>query len=206
MTTVKTKVIACFAGLLLLGLAACAQPPLDLDANRAELPTPSPYGDAPTPGYPNYAVYQQFGLADAPDQFSLVMINNPIDARMASDPTWQNLTTPGDYAAFYSAYLNLWKAELAFSVLQLKTYLTEEEGAKLDQAQQDWVASVNANRELDAMVIDNNELLLGEYYGVSAVLHSLRLHQERVFHIKYLTYLVENFTPERDQLWDNFHT
>lgn len=50
---------------------------------------------------------------------------------------------------------------------------------------------------------------LGTQYVSSGLLYLIDQYRDRIFHIKYMTYLLENYTdemiPESNQLWNQFH-
>ena len=156
-----------------------------------------------------YDVYQQGATTIEPDRFSVVMVNNPIDVRMYEER--DDLGTTQEFRLLYSTYLAIWGDELSFSVSNLKTYLSDEEIERLDIAQTDWEKSIVSNTNLDRTIIDNHEVStgLGTQHLSSSLLYLIDQYSTRVFHIKYLTYLVENYSTcpvlESEQMWNVFH-
>ncbi|MDR0782766.1 MAG: hypothetical protein LBE83_03300 [Propionibacteriaceae bacterium] len=153
----------------------------------------------------SHAVYQQLNSQGRPDEFSLAMANNPITMRMDNDLARASLVTIADYQEFYSRYLSLWESELAVTLLDLNSYLSVEDAVALAAAQRQWEASVNTNLDLDQSIIESTGVELGFQYEPSVLLYLLQQYEARVYHIKYLIYLIENHVPAPDQLWDNFH-
>lgn len=154
-----------------------------------------------------YDVYEE-GPENEINSFNLVMADDPITAKMNRE--LDIVTNTHSANVFFSSYVTIWKDELDFSIENLKTYLTEEDSLKLEEAQSAWDNSRALNRELDSSLIGNNGILLGaQSYVTNSLLYEIAQYRERVFHIKYMTNLAETSVvkavPRQDQLWDQFH-
>ena len=169
-----------------------------------EIKAASMNSDAGQPFVRRYDVYQQGATTIAPDAFSLAMADNPITARMV----YESQTQDTYYRAFYVNYLVEWKDELGFSIENLKRYLSDEEASYLDEVQLEWERNLETGLAFDNMFISENSIMLGTQYSISQVIYRTDQYQDRVFHIKYLTYLIENTTPykvpESEQLWNTW--
>jgi len=120
-----------------------------------------------------------------------------------------NILTTLDMRVLFDGYIVKWQDELSYSMENLNKYLTSEEVNKLNDAQADWEKSLTSNSEFDGAYIRDNKIMLGSQYPVSSLLYKIDQYRDRVFHIKYMTYLVENYTDgiisEQKQLWDKFY-
>lgn len=156
-----------------------------------------------------YDVYTNGAATVAPDSFSAAMSTNPIDEQFVVDMDTEVPTTTVEIRGFYLHYLDLWKKELNFSLENLKKYLLDKEVVLLDTAQANWERSLESNQTFDSTVIENSDMLLGSQYQYSSVAYLIAQYKERVFHIKYMTYLnethVSSEVPEPDQTWNMFH-
>jgi hypothetical protein len=164
-----------------------------------------------------YNVYEYGISGTRPDAFSATMCNNPIDKRMYAKESEQAPSATQDVQVFYVDYIRIWKDELSFSIGNLKLYLSEEEAVALDAAQGRWEEGITAGLEFDRMLLDNRCLIqdIGtQRYLRSYYAYVKNQYRERVFHIKYMTYLVETGGGDLksppvegpDQLWNRFHS
>ena len=155
-----------------------------------------------------YNVRQQNIFAEL-DEFSVVMINNPIDKKMYEDLKIVDTSSTGASQVFFSEYVKVWQDELAFSIDNLKNYLSPDDLEKLEIAQSNWEQSWETNGEFDHSLMANRKIGLGTQYVTSGLLYLIDQYRVRVGHIKYMTYLsenyVENATPQKEQLWNKFH-
>jgi len=155
------------------------------------------------------SVYEQGATNNEPDEFSVVMANDPINTKMRNDLLLQDISDTREAQVFFDSYAKIWQDELSYSINNLKKYLSDEDAAKLDIAQANWENNWKSNMEFDRSLIENNEIFLGTQYVSSALIHQISQYRDRVFHIKYMTYLTENhianIVPKHEQLWDKFH-
>ncbi len=160
-------------------------------------------------GIINYNVYEEGARGDKPDDFSIAMYQNPIDARMKNDMLTQNISGTREAQIFFDGYVKVWQDELEFSINNLKVYLTNEEIENLENAQKAWENNLELSRKFDRELIQNRGIGLGTQYVSSALIYMIDQHRERVFHIKYMTMLAEEYidTPvqKSEQLWNRFH-
>ena len=160
-------------------------------------------------GIITYNVYEEGARGDKPDEFSIAMYQNPIDAKMENDMLTQNIWGTRESQIFFDGYVKVWQDELEFSINNLKVYLTSEEIENLENAQKAWENNLELSRKFDRELIQNRGISLGTQYVSSALIYMINQHRERVFHIKYMTMLAEEYidTPvqKSEQLWNRFH-
>lgn len=155
-----------------------------------------------------YRVYEQTNRNDTDNEFDQTMANNPINAKMEQDLLTQGISGTRESQIFFDGYVSIWKNELVFSVNNLKKYLSDEDVTKLTTAQRLWEESLEANKTFDREFIQNEGVVLGTQFVSSALLYLIDQYQVRVFHLKYMTYLVEGLEnstiPEADRTWNKF--
>ena len=156
----------------------------------------------------HYDVYEQGAASDEPNEFSTAMNNDPISVKMENDLLTQDILGAREAQAFFDGYVKIWQNELLFSINNLKKYLSDEDITKFDTAQTNWENSLKSNNEFDRSLIENNEIFLGTQYVSSSLIYLINQYRERVFHVKYMTYLAENYVsntvPNQEQLWNKF--
>jgi len=193
------KRVCCIGCLFFLLLSSCSTKP---DNNEL---TNSNSGSSII----RYDVYQHGVMSEKPDEFSIAMNNNPIDLKMANDLCTQNIAGTNESQVFFDSYVQIWKDELSFSIDNLKKYISEEDSFKLDTVQIDWENSWKSNNEFDRSIIEYNEIKLGSQYLSSLRIYLINQYRERIFHIKYMTYLLEKSMdmkiPQSDYLWCKFY-
>jgi len=154
-----------------------------------------------------YDVYQQGATSDQPDEFSSAMTINPIDKKMSDGLKSANTSSASEAQKFFSEfYLVLWPQELSYSANNLKKYLSVEEIEDLDTALKLWEESLMCGIVFDSSLITSHEVMLGTQYFASKYQYIIDQYREYVFHIKYMTYLLEvhssNPVPESEQRWN----
>lgn len=154
-----------------------------------------------------YAVYEVYNGNEAGD-FDAAMKANPLDAEMQKDMQAKNLGGTREQQVFFDDCLQLWQAELAHTVANFKRYLSTAQSAEFDAAQTAWKQNVEKNGNLDRTLLFENGVNLGTQYVPSALIATIEQYRERVFHIKYMTMLLETYTetpvPEQEQLWNTW--
>lgn len=154
-----------------------------------------------------YAVYEVYNGNEASD-FDAAMKANPLDAEIQKDMQAQNLAGTREQQVFFDDCLQLWQAELAHTVANFKRYLSTAQIAEFDAAQTAWKQNVEKNGNLDRTLLSENGVNLGTQYVPSALIATIEQYRERVFHIKYMTMLLETYTetpvPEQEQLWNTW--
>lgn len=154
-----------------------------------------------------YAVYEVYNGNEAGD-FDAAMKANPLDAEIQKDMQAQDLAGTREQQVFFDDCLQLWQAELAHSVANFKRYLSEAQSAEFDAAQTAWEQDIEKNGALDRALLSENDVNLGTQYVPSALIATIEQYRERVFHIKYMTMLLEMYTetpvPEQEQLWNTW--
>lgn len=152
-----------------------------------------------------YAVYEVYNGNEAGD-FDAAMKANPLDAKIQKDMQAQDLDGTREQQVFFDDCLQLWQAELAHSVANFKQYLSKSQSAEFDAAQTAWEQDIEKNGSLDRALLSENGVNLGTQYVPSALIATIEQYRERVFHIKYMTMLLETYTenpvPEQEQLWN----
>ena len=140
-----------------------------------------------------------------PSEFDIAMENNPIDKKMNDDS--ELALTTGDLQELFAKYLKIWETELKFSIKNLKKYCSKNDSLKLDQSQKAWEINFNAVNEFDHDFIYQNNIALGTQYNWNSIYCKIEQYRQRVFHIKYMTYLAENYVenPQQEQLWNIYH-
>lgn len=156
-----------------------------------------------------YAVYEVYNGNEAGD-FDAAMKANPLDAEIQKDMQAKNLAGTREQQVFFDDCLQLWQSELAHSVANFKRYLSTAQSAEFDAAQTAWKQNVEKNGNLDRTLLSENGVNLGTQYVPSALIATIEQYRERVFHIKYMTMLLETYTetpvPEQEQLWNTWET
>lgn len=205
----------CIALIALLSCFLCSCGAQGQDSTNTSTPTVSTPGaignDAQTVAsfFPvqTYAVYEVYNGNEASD-FDAAMKANPLDAKMQKDLQAQNLAGTREQQVFLDTCLRLWQAELAHTVASFKQYLSEPQAAEFDAAQTAWEQDIEKNASLDRTLLSENGVNLGTQYVPSALIATIEQYRERVFHIKYMTMLlesyVENPVPENEQLWNTW--
>lgn len=154
-----------------------------------------------------YAVYEVYNGNEAGD-FDAAMKANPLDAEIQKDMQAKNLGGTREQQVFFDDCLQLWQAELAHTVANFKRYLSTAQSAEFDAAQTAWKQNVEKNGNLDRTLLSENGVNLGTQYVPSALIATIEQYRERVFHIKYMTMLLETYTetpvPEQEQLWNTW--
>lgn len=143
----------------------------------------------------NYCVYEKGASSETENEFSEAMNNNPISNDMNHRLYEEDLSTNKSIQLFYEEYVKAWKDELYFSIKNLNLYLDEDEKALFETAQSDWEKSLTQNMNFDSTLITGNSdilQVLGHQYLSSVQVYLIEQYMERDFHIKYLTYLIEN--------------
>ena len=154
-----------------------------------------------------YAVYEVYN-GNATGDFDAAMKANPLDAEIQKDMLAKNLGGTREQQVFFDDCLQLWQAELAHTVANFKRYLSTAQSAEFDAAQTAWKQNVEKNGNLDRTLLSENGVNLGTQYVPSALIATIEQYRERVFHIKYMTMLLETYTetpvPEQEQLWNTW--
>lgn len=197
----------CIALIALLACLLCSCGTEGQDSTNTSTPTVSTPGaignDAQTVAsfYPiqTYAVYEVYNGNEASD-FDAAMKANPLDAKMQKDLQAQNLAGTREQQVFLDTCLRLWQAELTQTAANFKHYLSEAQAA--------WEQDIQKNGSFDCTLLSENGVNLGTQYVPSALIATIEQYRERVFHIKYMTMLlesyVENPVPENEQLWNTW--
>ena len=154
-----------------------------------------------------YAVYEVYD-GNATGDFDAAMKANPLDAEIQKDMQAQDLAGTREQQVFFDTCLQLWQAELAHTVANFKRYLSTAQSAEFDAAQTAWEQDIEKNGNLDRTLLSENGVNLGTQYVPSALIATIEQYRERVFHIKYMTMLLETYTenpvPEQEQLWNTW--
>lgn len=154
-----------------------------------------------------YAVYEVYN-GNATGDFDAAMKANPLDAEIQKDMQAKNLGGTREQQVFLDTCLRLWQAELAHTAASFKQYLSEPQAAEFDAAQTAWEQDIEKNGNLDRTLLSENGVNLGTQYVPSALIATIEQYRERVFHIKYMTMLLETYTetpvPEQEQLWNTW--
>ena len=94
-------------------------------------------------------------------------------------------------------------------LLQISSGICPQRKAQnLTRRKQLWKQNVEKNGNLDRTLLSENGVNLGTQYVPSALIATIEQYRERVFHIKYMTMLLETYTetpvPEQEQLWNTW--
>ena len=209
------KKLCCIVSAALLALLLCACGTQGEDSTGTSTPTTSETnvtGDstqAAASFFPiqTYAVYEVYN-GNATGDFDAAMKANPLDAEIQKDMQAKNLGGTREQQVFFDDCLQLWQAELAHSVANFKQYLSKAQSTEFDAAQTAWKQNVEKNGNLDRTLLSENGVNLGTQYVPSALIATIEQYRERVFHIKYMTMLLETYTetpvPEQEQLWNTW--
>ena len=165
---------------------------------------------APVPSFfplQTYAVYEVYN-GNAESDFDRALEENPLDARIQQDMQETDLSGTREQQIFFNSCLQLWNDEMEHSVSNLKQYLTEAQYAEFDAAQAAWEQGIDRNAELDRTLIQEAGIGLGTQYAASSLITAINSYRDRVFHIKYMTMLLETYVeepiPETKQLWNTW--
>ena len=209
------KKLCCIVSAALLASLLCACGAQEQNAPGTSTPTTSEAVaandgvQAATSLFPiqTYAVYEVYNGNEAGD-FDAVMKANPLDAEIQKDMQAKNLGGTREQQVFFDDCLQLWPAELAHTVANFERYLSTVQSAEFDAAQTAWKQNVEKNGNLDRTLLSENGVNLGTHYVPSALIATIEQYRERVFHIKYMTMLLETYTetpvPEQEQLWNTW--
>lgn len=198
----NAKIIACITCFFLIFFSSCVPIQETEIANNIDTYTPkSPIL--------HYNVYEQGAASGEEDEFSAAMSQNPISTKMDEEIETLNISSAYDSRMFFDKYVGIWQDELTFSISNLKKYLSDTDIILFNKSQADWEKSRESSNEFDRILIDNSEIVLGAQYSSSSLIYSINQYQSRVFHIKYMTYLMENYVENpissEDQLWNQFY-
>lgn len=209
------KKLCCIVSAALLALLLCSCGAQGEDSTGTSTPTTSETnvtGDstqAAASFFPiqTYAVYEVYNGNEAGD-FDAAMKANPLDTKIQKDLQAQDLAGTREQQVFFDTCLQLWQAELAHTVANFKRYLSTAQIAEFDAAQTTWEQDIEKNGSLDRTLLSENGVNLGTQYVTSALIATIEQYRERVFHIKYMTMLLETYTeppvPEQEQLWNTW--
>ena len=154
-----------------------------------------------------YAVYEVYD-GNATGNFDAAMKANPLDAEIQKDMKAKNLGGTREQQVFFDDCLQLWQAELAHTAANFKQYLSQAQSTEFDAAQTAWEQDIEKNGGFDRTLLSENGVNLGTQYVPSALIATIEQYRERVFHIKYMTMLLETYTenpvPEQEQLWNTW--
>ena len=152
--------------------------------------------------------YEVFEGNSTDIEFDQVMIENPIDQKMYAELKTADISGTRESQVFFDFYVKIWQKELTFSMDNLKTYLSAEEAEKLDTAQSYWEESWKSNSEFDKFLMGEKGIDLGAQSVPSGLIDLIDQYRDRVFHIKYMTLLVEEYVenpiPSNRCLWKKF--
>ena len=97
---------------------------------------------------------------------------------------------------------------MEYSISNLKQHLTETQCSEFDSAQAAWEQGIDRNAEFDRTLIQKAGIGLGTQYVSSSLITAINQYRERVFHIKYMTMLLETYVeepiPDAEQLWNTW--
>ena len=154
---------------------------------------------------PSYRVYD---LHSGNNEFDKAMNENPIDKSMQQGKQDPKVAATAVAQDFYKRYLDIWKSEVDHSVRNLKKSLSASESQALDTAQKSWEQSLRDNASFDNAIINDNGIYLGTYYSESTLKYAINQYRDRDFHLKYLTYLIEDSDqkglPTNQWTWNKF--
>ena len=154
-----------------------------------------------------YAIYELFENNNE-SEFDKILQTNPIDLKMEKELEVIDLSGVREQQEFFNSYVNIWKTELEYSLDNLKQYLTKEEITELEATQGAWEQSMNDAVQFDLTLFSNKGIVLGTQCVASTLITTIDQYRERVFHVKYITMLVENSVaepiPEEEQLWNKW--
>jgi hypothetical protein len=156
-----------------------------------------------------YSVYEVYN-SNCPDnyEFDKTMIKNPIDKKLYEEMRTENLSGTQESQIFYDSYVEMWQKELTYSIDNLKKHLTSEDIKNIEAAQVAWEKSLESNSAFDIALIGHRKIGLGTQVVSSDLIYLISQYRDRVFHIKYMTMLAEEYVdnpvPENEQLWNKF--
>lgn len=155
-----------------------------------------------------YAVYEVYNSNTIDNEFDQAMIANPIDKKMYEEIKTVDISGTRESQMFYDNYIKNWQDELAFSINNLKKYLSLNDLNNFKSSQTAWEENLESNNKFDRDFIGNTGVGLGTQYVLSSLIYLISQYRERVFHIKYMTMLaetyVDNSVPENECLWNKF--
>lgn len=136
----------------------------------------------------NYNVYEITG----DPIFSKIMSQNPIDESYNLKADERAATK--DFVDIELEYIDVWKAEMDYSIDKFISLLSEEDRDDFLEIQNSWEKSaVDALAfENDLISDENYGILLGSGYQFLILSQKRELYRERTIRIKYLHYLIES--------------
>ncbi len=153
-----------------------------------------------------FSKYEIFNSNSFDSDFDKTMLQNPLDSKLHAELNTLNSAGTREYQVLLSKYNELWKDEISFSVSNLNSYLSKEQIESFNKAQVEWEQSLSQDVTFDQNLINDKGISFGTQYVPSSLINGIGQYRERVFYIKYLTMLCENYTavevPTNEQLWD----
>lgn len=200
----KTKLIIALL-VLLFFLCSCGQE-IQNDLSPATLGRKMQFESTYFP-IQTYSVYEVYN-GNAQSDFDCALEANPLDTDLRQALQTTDLSGTREQQIFWNRYLVLWQEELEHSTANLKQYLTVAQCKEFEAAQADWQQNMEANATFDRGLIEENSVGLGTQYVASALISTIDSYRSRVFHIKYMTMLLEEYVeepvPADEQLWNTW--
>lgn len=139
--------------------------------------------------FENYSVYE---VTDNNDHFSFAVSKNDIDEKYRLE-YYNKATTTGEMIDVQRKYIEIWKNEMAFSIVNLTNNLDKKDKSAFLSAQKQWESS-----SINNLTFENN-ILKSDSYNLNIGTSALPLwysqvreaYRQRTIRIKYLNYLIE---------------
>lgn len=198
------KIIACFFIIpLLMVLICCASDSSKILDDDISVSNSNSHAESELILQKNYAFLEDDNL-----EFNGIMIENPIDKRMEIELKEINLGGIREAQMFYDGYVKIWQEELKFSIHNLEKYLTDEDKQNLEISQKNWEVACSTSNQFENSFKGHRGIDLGTQFVSNKLKYLIDQYKERVFYVKYLTYLAENYiqdpVPESEQTWSIF--
>ncbi len=155
-----------------------------------------------------FSKYETFNSNSFDSDFDKEMLQNPIDFNLNTELNTLYSSGTREYQVLLSKYIELWIDEMNYSVSNINLYLSKEQIENFEKTQIEWEESLSQDIMFDQSLISDKGINLGTQYVQSSLINGIEQYRKRVFYIKYLTMLCENYTvvevPEDEQLWNSW--
>ncbi|HBT64612.1 MAG TPA: hypothetical protein DEB10_08140 [Ruminococcaceae bacterium] len=134
-----------------------------------------------------YGIYSK-----KPDDFDRIIAENEIDKNYKTDI--DKATTTQEMVEVEKKYIEQWKNEMQNIIAKIETILIKNDYNDFKEAQDEWEKQMLNNVKVDNNIITNDQynIFIGSAYRWTYLSYIRQQYRERVYHIKYLIYLLQN--------------
>lgn len=134
-----------------------------------------------------YGIY-----SNKPDDFDKIIAENEIDKNYKTDI--DKATTTQEMVEVEKKYIEQWKNEMQNMIAKIETILIKNDYNDFKEAQDEWEKQMLNSAKVDNNIITNDQynIFIGSAYRWTYLSYIRQQYRERVCHIKYLIYLLQN--------------